>query len=203
MMDEAKRLHNRSPQRAAVMAQLAIAIAIETTAPVRLANLASVRLGVDLIRPGGPNSNYWLVFPDVDVKNRVPLNYPLMNEVTNLIDDYVQDFWPALQRGRNENFLFPGMRSGAKEKISFSGQISNAIQKWTGLRMTTHQFRHAAGAIILKRRPGEYELVRQLLGHKNIQTTMKAYIGLDSIHASEIFTGMISDMISSRLEAAE
>ena len=95
------------------------------------------------------------------------------------------------------------MRKGAKEKISFGGQMSRAVQKWTGLRMTTHQFRHAAGAIILKRRPGEYELVRQLIGHKNIQTTMKAYIGLDSIHASEVFTGIISDMVAPRLEAAE
>jgi integrase len=69
--------------------------------------------------------------------------------------------------------------------------------------MTTHQFRHAAGAIILERRPGEYELVRRLLGHKNIQTTINSYIGLESIHASEIFTGMISDMISQRLKAAE
>lgn len=203
MMDEAKRPQNRSKTMAAVMAQIAVAIAIETIAPVRLANLASIRVGVNLIKPGGPSSNYWLVFPDYDVKNRVKLNYPLTNEVTNLIDDYVQNFWLALQRGRQEDFLFPGMRKGAKEKISFGGQISRAVQKWTGLRMTTHQFRHAAGAIILKRRPGEYELVRQLLGHKNIQTTMKAYIGLDSIHASEVFTGIISDMVAPRLEAAE
>jgi hypothetical protein len=55
----------------------------------------------------------------------------------------------------------------------------------------------------LKKRPGEFELVRQLLGHKNIQTTIDSYIGLESIHASEIFTGMISDIISPRLEAAE
>jgi hypothetical protein len=34
------------------------------------------------------------------------------------------------------------------------------VYKATGLRMTTHQFRHAAGAVILKHRPGEYELVR-------------------------------------------
>jgi integrase len=137
------------------------------------------------------------------VKNRVNLQYPLTFDVTNLIDEYIQNFWPTLQRGRSEDYLFPGMRKGAKEKISFSGQISKAIRKWTGLRMTTHQFRHAAGAILLKRRPGEYELVRQLLGHKNIQTTINSYIGLESIHASEIFTGMISDMISQRPKAAE
>ena len=48
-----------------------------TVAPVRLANLAAIRLGINLIKPGGPHSNYWLTFPDYDVKNRVTLEYPL------------------------------------------------------------------------------------------------------------------------------
>jgi integrase len=62
--------------------------------------------------------------------------------------------------------------------------------------MTVHQFRHAAGAIILKKRPGEYELVRQLLGHKNVQTTINAYIGLDGIQASEIYNKIILEHIN-------
>jgi integrase len=65
--------------------------------------------------------------------------------------------------------------------------------------MTVHQFRHAAGAIILKKRPGEYELVRQLLGHKNVQTTINAYIGLDGIQASEIYNKIILDRINDEL----
>ena len=38
-------------------AQLAIAIAVLTVAPVRLANLTAIRLGTDLIKPGGPDAN--------------------------------------------------------------------------------------------------------------------------------------------------
>lgn len=203
MMAEAERLRNGSPVRAAVAAQMAIAIAIESAAPVRLANLTSIRLDTNLIKPGGPNANYWLVFPKYDVKNRVTLNYPLSEPITALIDQYVQNFWPTLLRGRYEDWLFPGLRKGAKNKISFSTQIKRQIWKATGISMTVHQFRHAAGAIILKKRPGEYELVRQLLGHKNVQTTINSYIGLDSIQASEIFTDMISEMVGSHLQAAE
>ena len=66
MMAEAERLRNGSPVRAAVAAQMAIAIAIESAAPVRLANLTSIRLDTNLIKPGGPNANYWLVFPKYD-----------------------------------------------------------------------------------------------------------------------------------------
>jgi integrase len=107
-------------------------------------------------------------------------------------------------RGRNEDWLFPGQRGGPKGKISFSGQITNRIYRATGLRMTVHQFRHAAGALILQRRPGEYELVRQLLGHRNVQTTINAYVGLENIQASEIFSKIVMEHLDDdALEAAE
>jgi site-specific recombinase XerD len=123
--------------------------------------------------------------------------------VSNLIDEYVFDFRPALLRGRNEDWLFPGQRQGHKGKISFSGQITKRIHKATGLQMTVHHFRHAAGAIILKRRPGEYELVRRLLGHRNVQTTINAYIGLENIQASEIFGKLVMEHLNLDREAAE
>jgi integrase len=198
LMEQARH-QKHSPVRAAVMAQMAVAIGILSVAPVRLANLTAIRLGTNLTKPGGPNKNYWLAFPDHDVKNRVRLEYPLEEYLTELIDEYVHDFRAALLRGNNEDWLFPGQRKGAKDKIGLSGQITQRIYKATGLRMTVHQFRHAAGAIILRRRPGEYELVRQLLGHKNVQTTINAYIGLDGIQASEIYNKIILDHINDEL----
>jgi integrase len=193
----------KAPNRAAVTAQLAAAIAILSIAPVRLANLTAIRLDVNLIKPDGPDSNYWLVFPDYDVKNRVRLEHLLNERVTRLIDEYVHEFRPSLLRGRNEDWLFPGQRGGAKGKVSFSSQITARIYKATGIRMTVHQFRHAAGALILWRRPGEYELVRQLLGHRNVQTTINAYVGLESIRASEIFGKIVEERLDAALEAAE
>jgi Phage integrase family len=193
MMASARAHQAHAPNRAAVTAQLAVAIAILSLAPVRLANLTSIRLGLNLNKPDGPDSDYWLHFPDYDVKNRVKLDYRLEGRVTKLIDEYVHDFRPTLLRRRNEDWLFPGQRGGAKGKISFSGQITERIYRATGLRMTVHQFRHAAGAIILLRRPGEYELVRQLLGHHNVQTTINSYVGLENIRASEIFSQIVME----------
>jgi hypothetical protein len=203
MIDSARGDLRHSPVRAAVRAQIAVAIAILAVAPVRLQNLTHIRLGFNLIKPDGPDSDYWLVFPDYDVKNRIKLEYPLPTYLTRLIDEYVFDFRPSLLRGSNEDWLFPGQRGGAKGKISFSSQITDRIYKATGLRMTVHQFRHAAGALILKRRPGEYELVRQLLGHRDVQTTINSYIGLENIHASEIFTEIVMQHLDENLEAAE
>ena len=93
--------------------------------------------------------------------------------------------------GQEWGLAVPGQRRGHKGKVSFSGQITKRIHKATGLRMTVHQFRHAAGAIILQHRPGEYELVRRILGHRNVQTTINSYVGLENIQASEIFSKIV------------
>ena len=58
------------------------------------------------------------------------------------------------------------------------------IEKATGLRLTPHQFRHVAAAIILKHKPGNYELVRLLLGHRTVEITIRNYIGFEE-HSCE------------------
>jgi hypothetical protein len=52
-------------------------------------------------------------------------------------------------------------------------------------------------------RPGEYELVRRILGHRNVQTTINSYVGLENIQASEIFSQIVMEHMDDELEAAE
>jgi integrase len=162
---------------------------------VRLKNLTNIRLDFNLSKPGGPDKNYWLRFPDYDVKNRVRLEFELSEQLTALIDAYVNEMRPILMRGRNEDWLFPGLRGGPKQKTSFSGQITKAVLKATGLRVTVHQFRHAAAAIFLKKYPGQIELVRQLLGHRTIAST-RFYLGLQQIDAGSMFNEMIEEKLN-------
>jgi integrase len=70
---------------------------------------------------------------------------------------------------------------------TLSSQVTKRIQRATGLRVTVHQFRHAAAALILKAKPGNYEYVRRILGHRNIQTTINFYVGLEGVQASQEF----------------
>jgi hypothetical protein len=43
--------------------------------------------------------------------------------------------------------------------------------------------------------PGEYETVKRLLGHRNIQTTINFYCGLETTQANEAFGKIIRDHI--------
>jgi integrase len=195
LMHQARSAKDHAPIKAAVSAQLAVAVAILTFAPVRLCNLASIELGQNLIKPGGLNTPYWLVFPHYDVKNRVDLNFQFDQALTELIDEYIQEFRPALLRGANASWLFPGEAGQPKTTVMFGKQITLRIQKAVGIRITPHQFRHAAAAIYLKHRPGDYETVRRLLGHRDIQTTVRFYCGLQTMQATEQFGKLIREQI--------
>jgi integrase len=195
LMRQARADQAHAPVKAALTAQLAVAIAILSIAPVRLTNLVSIELDKNLIKPGGPRSPFWLVFPHYDVKNRVDLEFTFGEALTRLIEEYIHEFRPTLLRRSNAAWLFPGVAGESKTANMFSTQITERIQKATGLRMTVHQFRHAAAAIYLRHRPGEYENVRRLLGHRNIQTTINFYCGLETTQANEAFGRIIRDHI--------
>ena len=85
-------------------------------------------------------------------------------------------------------FLFNGTSNGAlfisrygkqKRPAQLGTQITRFISDETGLVVNVHLFRHLAGYIYLNEHPGEYEPVRQLLGHKSIKTTVEFYTGLE------------------------
>jgi integrase len=67
--------------------------------------------------------------------------------------------------------------------------------KATGLRLTAHQFRHAAAALMLQHDPGNYEWVRRVLGHRNIRTTINFYIGLETTQANERFGQIVREHV--------
>jgi integrase len=191
LMRRARSLKDQAPVKAAVTAQIAAAVAILTSAPVRAANLASIRLGENLIKPGGPDAPYRLVFPHYDVKNRVDLEFELDDFVTAVIDEYVHDYRPVLMRGRTEEWLFPGETGGFKDAHFLGIQVTERIQKVTGLRITLHQYRHAAAAVYLKEHPGDYETVRRFLGHRNIRTTVNFYCGLETTQATRLLGDVV------------
>jgi site-specific recombinase XerD len=195
LMRQARYAKDHAPVKAALTAQLAVAVAILTFAPVRLGNLVAIELGQNLIKPGGLNSPYWLVFPNYDVKNRVDLNFKFDEALTELVDEYVHEFRPVLLRRANASWLFPGVAGDPKTANMFSIQITERIQKATGLRITPHQFRHAGAAFYLKHHPGDYETVRRFLGHRNIQTTINFYCGLQTMQATEEFGKLVRRQI--------
>lgn len=182
LMAEAKKTIAHAPHRASLSAQVAIGIAILTFAPVRISNLVGIRIGQHLIRHA--DGSYLLSIPSSEVKNKVPLEFPLDAELSKLIDRYIQEFRPHLIDATDNDQLFPGVHKTMRAVTSFGVRIARTVEEEVGVRITCHQFRHAAAATILRNDPGNYELVRRVLGHTSIKTTRDFYIGLETTEAN-------------------
>ena len=176
--------------KAAITTQKAIAIEMLIMAPIRMANLISLRFDQHLIKPGGNRGQYHLVLPEHETKNGQPYEVRLPKQLSQYIDRYRTQLLPAITTDLNP-FLFPNKMTGHKAQETLSQQIKETIKKYTGLDLTGHQFRHLSGKVFLAENPGQYEAVRQLLGHKHIKTTTAFYTGLNTIESTRIFDDLI------------
>jgi integrase len=174
-----------TPGRGAVAFQLAVAVAILQIAPLRIANLAGLRLDQHLVRPGGPRSLWQIDIAAHETKNNQALVYELPRRTTALVDRYIRHFRPSLA-GPGNPFLFPvGSRGKTPHKLS--QQIRRVLADWVGIYMTAHQFRHHAGRVLQRHSPGAFAAIAALLGHKDVKTAMRYYSELDTLSAGRHF----------------
>ena len=179
----------RTSVQGAVAMQIAVAIAILQNAPLRIANLAGLRLDRHLVRPGGPKSLWQIDIPPHEVKNDQSLVHELPRCVTTLVDRYIRRFRPVLAAPGNPH-LFP-VGSRHKGSHGLSQQIRGVLADWVGIDMTPHQFRHFAGRVMQQHSPGAFAAIAQLLGHKDIRTTIAYYAELDSLSAGRQFDALL------------
>lgn len=183
---------NAGSTRAAIKAQLALALEFRLMVPIRMANLIDVRIGQELIRPGRSGQPYRLLIAADDSKNGEPIEFELPTELSDMIDLYIQDYQPRLTRPGNP-YLFPAAAGGRKSQQTLSQQIQERLMQRLGFKMTPHQFRHLSAWLYLRRNPGDFVTVQKLLGHKNIKTTLNFYANLDTTTAARHYDALIAE----------
>lgn len=170
----------------ALLAQSAVAIEILLMAPLRIKNIVELQLGVHLDLGRRPADPIVISVQEHETKNGVPLEFRLPIESSKLVRLYLKRFLPALAPPENL-CLFPGAAGGPKGSTALAGQIGGTIKKLIGCEVNAHLFRHLGAMLHLRQRPGEYEAVRRVLGHKSIDTTTNHYTGFETAAAARHF----------------
>jgi integrase len=182
--------------RQAVAMQSAVGISLVLAAPIRAKNLASLHVGRHLVRTRlGTDGMTHLVIPPGEVKNSQPLEFALPARVAKLVDLYVSRYLPVLTSNPNGPH-FPGRDGNAKTPAELSAQLKRAVRLATGLDVNLHLFRHIAAKLFLAKFPGEYQTVAQLLGHKDMATTVRAYCEMKQSDAVRRYDTMLQERVS-------
>lgn len=191
-------LHKRddSSRRMAVQASKAVALLILAFAPMRVSNLAQLHLEQHLRwhRPKRQGALSITIVED-EVKNAQHLDYLLPAPVADQVRRYVEVFRPRLVGSQDTSHLFPGRKLRAKRADSLSRQLRGWVKAETGFDFHPHLMRHIAAKIMADRKPGSYEAIRRLLGHKRAETTYRIYEGEETLSAVRLYDRLILELL--------
>ncbi len=170
------------------------------SAPLRIKNLSELEIGRTLILQSSALGH--ILIDRTEVKNNVDIEMPLPKTTLQMINTYLKRFHNLLAPP-GCMMLWPSADSGHKRPTVLATQISACIREQCGIEMNAHLFRHLAAKLYLEANPGAYGVVRMLLGHKSIETTIKAYCGTEYAAAFKAYDDVIAGRRSSDLITRE
>jgi len=177
-------------KKAQLLVQIAIATEILQYAPMRVDNLNRLRLDQHF---NWRDDRLHINLMPHEVKNDTQLHYVLPRGTSDRIREYINT-WRSLFLPNANPYLFSGRNNKPKDVSCLRRQIVSYLFDHTGISLTPHQFRHVAAKLLLDARPGHYEVVRKVLGHKNLSTTYEHYAGAETQAAVELYDEVILDL---------
>ena len=95
--------------------------------------------------------------------------------------------------------LNQGIENATATAFAVAGLVINYLRRRAGIVFTPHQFRHLGAKVVLDCNPGEFETVKQLLGHRSIKTTVVAYAGIDSRRAARRHQYLVEQALAAEI----
>lgn len=158
--------------RAVRKAQLGMAIALLLAVPLRLGQLAGLRLGHELRRPAGRQGPMSLAAGGV--APALAPECPIAGSTKAIVDDYLDHCHSSLLPNP-DGWLFARPDGSRLGEAALRHGIAAETRRAIGIALTPSGFRHLAAALVLGDRPGDLDLVGQLLGHRDRRTTAWLY----------------------------
>jgi integrase len=171
--------------------QSALAIDLLVHVPaLRMQNLSALRFDKHLHWPQGRRKPALLTFGHDETKNNVRFEFEIPTVLSERLQIYRNEIAPTVTGQRHEA-MFVTFKGKPRTQGAIKVAVERTVLRKLGVKLTPHQFRHLAAKFALDDNPGAFELVRQLLAHKNLKTTTNFYAGIDTRRAGRAHANLI------------
>lgn len=177
-----------SSKEADRLAQMAMALEIFCLAPIRPTEILSLRPdSFDQLPCGGLR----MKIERNGYRRTVTATYSLPKSTAKMLAWYLRRDRRSLPNGSSTS-LFTGDRSRREPKPDlFRRAIMATIAIETGLYFPPSSFRHFAAKHYLADNPGDFEVVRAIVGHRSVIKTAKVYGFLNAAAAAAAVDGFL------------
>jgi integrase len=172
------------PLGASWLAAKAVAVEILLHLPLRVADLARLRIGHELqLRQLRPNAWEARLRVETSKTGRV-VETILGREGAALLRRYMDVFRP-LGPNAESDWLFPSRDDPARPRTEhhFSEAIGTAVNAHCGVRVTVHGFRSFVACLILENNPHAWDDVQAVLGHSSLVMAQRHYARINRLAA--------------------
>lgn len=190
---------DRKPNfRTLVKAQAALAIGILSYMPIRAQNLWSLKFDEHIFLHEGAGAISSLEFPANEVKNKIDVAFDIPSHLSKMLIEYRKRIAPKII-GKRSDRLFVKADGTAKSQWAVAWLIRTVLRQRAGLQLSAHQFRHLSAKLVLDAEPGNFEVVRQLLNHQSLRTTVASYTGISSRRAGRHHRRLIEAALAEQI----
>ena len=199
LMRAADSFRGTAPHHALALALRATAIGLLLYLPLRLENVIHLRPADHLVRPAPGKLATALSFPAEDTKTSADLLFHVDAALARRLEHWMRVYRPMLPAAGCP-YLFPSVKGDgtAITPQALREAIKQVTADHVGVRLSPHQFRHLAAKVHLDNHPGDYESIRQLLGHAHRSTAMTHYAGLTGLAASRAHADIVTAALRRR-----
>ena len=156
-------------------------VAILTACPLRLRNLAMMKLGKHLHQVG---PEWHLSFDGGETKTGQPIHLVIPRELTPLISVFLEKIRPTFPGVANGTDVWPASKGRPMAKETIYARVTKRTRELFGVAINPHAFRTIAASFLAESTPEDALYARPLLGHRQQQTTERYYIRANQIKAS-------------------
>ncbi len=136
--------------------------------PIRPGNVWGLEFDKHIFLKTGPGAISSLEVEAEEVKNESVVAFDIPPHLVKMLTEYRERIAPA-HLGHRPTRIFVGMEGKPKAQATVAYLIATYAKRRAGIRLTPHQFRHLAAKVTLDASPGNFEGVKQELGHKQHQ----------------------------------
>jgi integrase len=184
--------------RTLAKAQAALALGLLTFISIRSENLWELEFDKHIFLRSGPGAISTLELNPEEVKNESVIGFDIPSHLAKMLIEYRENLALA-HIGHRPTRLFVHTDGTPKAQSTVAYLIGTYAKRRAGITLTPHQFRHLAAKIMLDANPGNFEGVKQVLGHKNLKTTM-IYAGMNSRRAGRHHQDLIEQAVARQMQ---